>query len=86
MPVTQSITVLATDDRIWLDADTLVLYLRDIEEQAAVHLSEARNDGYYPNVVAAHSARELARQIADGIVLTSMMAAEKLRTRREPRG
>lgn len=83
MPMTQTITVLATDDRIWVDAETLVQYLRDIEGQAGLHFQQAQLDEQYSAAVAAHSAKELVRQIADGLVLTTMTAGERLRGRRE---
>lgn len=86
MPITQSITVLATDDKIWFDAETLLTYLRDIEEQAQFHLSRARQQSSYSDAVAAHAAKELVRQIADGLVLTTMTAGERLRGRRESGG
>jgi len=85
MPVTQDVLVLATDDRIWFDADSLIRYLRDVEGMANGFFLEAEREGEFSKAVAAHATGDLMRQIADGLVLTSMTAAETIRSRRESR-
>jgi len=86
MPVdTNTVVVLAMDDRIWFDATTLVNYLRDLERQAQNHMAEAKQEHDYDRALAAYSASESIRQITDGFVLSSITAAETIRGRRESR-
>lgn len=83
MPVGSSVLVLALDDRIWLDSDSLISYLREIERQANAHYADAENRLDRPTAVAAYSTGDMVRQIADGLVLTTIAAAETIRGRRE---
>ena len=80
-----TVVVLAMDDRIWFDANTLVNYLRDLERQAQTHMSEANEEQDYDRALAAYSASESIRQITDGFVLSSITAAETIKGRRESR-
>lgn len=73
------------DDRVWLDSDSLVAYLREIERQAQEYMQAAREDHDDARAVAAYSSGEMVRQIADGLVLTTMVANDKLRAKRESR-
>lgn len=73
------------DDRIWVDSESLITYLRDVEETADKHYKEARVDGDERKAVAAYSSGDIVRQIADGLVLTTMYAGETIRSRRESR-
>jgi hypothetical protein len=38
MSLDASVLVLAMDDRIWVDSDSLIHYLREVERQAQEHL------------------------------------------------
>ena len=80
-----TVVVLAMDDRIWFDANTLVNYLRDLERQAQTHMAEAKEEQDYDRALAAYSASESIRQITDGFVLSSITAAEPIKGRRESR-
>jgi len=79
----QSVLVMLLDDRVWIDSGTLISYLRIIEDQASVHIEEAKESGDKGRQVAAFGGREVVRQIADGIVLTTMTANEEIRAKRE---
>lgn len=79
----QSVLVMLLDDRVWIDSGTLISYLRIIEDQASVHLEEAKESGDKGREVASFGGREVVRQIADGIVLTTMTANEEIRAKRE---
>lgn len=83
MPVGSSVLVLALDDRIWLDSDSLISYLREIERQANAHYADAEVELDEHKAVAAYSTGDMVRQIADGLVLTTIAAAETIRGRRE---
>lgn len=83
MPLEKNIVILAVDNRIWIDSDSLISYLRDVEQQAALHSHDAEEHGDYRKALAAYSVRDSIRQIADGLVLTAMVANDTMRSRRE---
>jgi hypothetical protein len=85
MPVDSDLLVLAIDDHIWLDSESLISYLRSVERMTQNHLDAARRDCDESGALAAYSSQDMVRQIADGLVLTTMTASEKLRSRRESR-
>ena len=86
MPVTQDhVLVMATDDRIWFDADTIIAYLRGLQERCGAMEDEAVEHHAFMAAHAAYAVGDILRQIADGFVLTSMTAAEAVRERRESR-
>lgn len=85
MPLDTSVLVLAMDDRIWVDSDSLVAYLREIERMAHSHMESAQACEDDVRAVAAYSSSEMVRQIADGLVLTTMIAHDKIRAKRESR-
>ena len=78
----QSVLVMLLDDRVWIDSDSLISYLRNIEDQASEHIEEAKQASDTGTEVAAFGGREVVRQIADGIVLTTMTANEEIRAKR----
>lgn len=77
--------VLATDDHIWFDADSIVAYLRTLQQKSDEMQREALADNAIPQANIAYAVGDILRQIADGFVLTSMTAAEAVRERRESR-
>lgn len=85
MPIETSVLVLSLDDRVWLDSDTLVAYLREVEQQAYEQAEEARDRADDVRAVAAYASSQTIRQIADSVVLTAMTAGDKVRERRESR-
>jgi len=78
-----NILILAVDNRIWIDSDSLISYLRCVENQAVEHSGNAEQQGDFTKAVAALSAGDSIRQIADGLVLTAMVANDTIRSRRE---
>ena len=68
-----------------MDSESLISYLRDVEAQAQFHFNEAQVEGDYRAAAAAFSVGDSVRQIADGLVLTTMVASDKIRSRRESR-
>lgn len=85
MSIGNDVLVLAADEKIWFDADSLIRYLREVEAQASRHCENAKAEGDGAKAIAASAANDLIRQIADGLVITSMTAAEEIRSRRESR-
>lgn len=85
MSIDTNVLILAIDDRIWIDSDSLIAYLRDVESQAAIHSHLAEEEGDYKKAIAAFSVGDSIRQIADGLVLTAMVANDTMRSRRESR-
>jgi hypothetical protein len=85
VPVKQSVLVMALDDKVWLDSDSLISYFRAVEMQARAHFEDAQRESDEQKAIAAFSSQDLIRQIADGLVLTTMVAAETVRDRRESR-
>lgn len=85
MPLDSSVLVLAMDDRIWVDSESLIAYLREIEQQAHRHMELAQDREDQPTAVAAYSSGEMVRQIADGLVLTAMVAGDRIKEKRESR-
>jgi len=78
----QSVLVMLLDDRVWIDSNTLISYLRIVEDQASRHIEEAIEASDKGKEFAAFGGREVVRQIADGIVLTTMTANEEIRAKR----
>jgi len=66
-----SIIVLASFDKVWFDSESLVNYLRGVEMWAEEH--------------GGHDTALVVRRVADGLILTSLVAGEEVRTRRESR-
>lgn len=85
MPIEPNIVILAVDGRIWIDSCSLISYLRDVETQADAHRKMAEDQGDYRKAVAAYSVGDSIRQIADGLVLTAIVADDTIRSRRESR-
>jgi hypothetical protein len=83
MPINSDLLVLSVDNKIWLDSDSLISYLRNVEEQARSHFNAAQINGDDRAAAAAFSVGDSVRQIADGLVLTTMVASDKIRSRRE---
>lgn len=83
MSLEDNILILAVDNRIWIDSDSLISYLRNVETQAVAHSGDAEDRGEYAKALAALSAGDSIRQIADGLVLTAMVANDTIRSRRE---
>jgi Mg2+ and Co2+ transporter CorA len=81
----EHVVVLATDDRIWLDADSVVAYLRLLQQKSDDMKRVALEHNAIPQAHIAYAVGDILRQIADGFVLTSMTAAEAVRERRESR-
>lgn len=77
-----NVLVMAVDDRVWFDSESLIGYLRHMEEQAATHLAKAREEEDRRKEVAALAIGDALRQVGDGLVLTSMTAMETIRGRR----
>lgn len=82
-PIVPTVLVLFADDHLWFDSQSVIDYMRKIEIQAEQHFAEAKKEHDFEKAVAAHASKELARQIADGFVLTTMSAQERIRVRRE---
>ena len=85
MSLDTSVLVLVMDDKIWVDSDSLIGYLREVERQATEHVAVAKSREDEATAVAAYSSGEMVRQIADGLVLTTMIAHDKIRAKRESR-
>lgn len=85
MPLDSSVLVLAMDDRIWVDSESLIAYLREVEDQAQRFQDSAQEHGDIERAAAAYSSKEMVRQIADGLVLTTMVAGDQVRSRRAAR-
>jgi len=80
-----SVLVLAMDDRIWVDSESLIAYLREVEQQASEHRTAAASNGDAERTIAAYASGEMVRQIADGLVLTTMVAGDQVRSKRAAR-
>ncbi len=77
-----AVTVLVLDDRVWFDGDTLVRFLRGMQEHAAAsadHAELQRDDRVH---VASWAVSDALRQVADGLVLTQFAAHEEMSARR----
>lgn len=66
-----SITVLASLDRVWFDSQSLISYLREVELWAIANESD--------------DAAAVMQRVADGLVLTSLVASDEIRSRRGTR-
>lgn len=69
------------DQRVWVDADSLVTYLRGLEEQGLDQAEQARDEGLPHKFVAALAVKDAVRQIADSVILTTMEAREEVSSR-----
>lgn len=66
-----SITVLASLDRVWFDSQSLISYLREVELWAIANECD--------------DAAAVVQRVADGLVLTSLVASDEIRSRRGTR-
>lgn len=85
MSIDSNVLILAIDDRIWLDSDSLIAYLRNVEDQARGYLDEAEKMGDQRKAIASFSVGDSIRQIADGLVLATLVAGDTVLSRRESR-
>ena len=85
MSIEPSILVWADSERIWLESESLISYLRFRENQAEETCNNARMEFNNDKVMVAYASKDIICQIADGIVLTSMETAEQFRSKRESR-
>lgn len=73
------------DERMWIDSDSLVEYLRMVQQQANDQAEAAYTAGKMPQYAAGMAVQDILRQIADNIVVTGMAAREEIRGRRVAR-
>tara|TARA_R110000772_G_scaffold182300_1_gene293559 strand:+ start:280 stop:540 length:261 start_codon:yes stop_codon:yes gene_type:complete len=83
MPVEPSLLVWADSERIWLESESLISYLRFMESQAEQTCNNARIEFDNNKAIASYASKDVICQIADGLVLTSMTTAEEFRSKRE---
>lgn len=76
------VTVLVMDGRVWFESVSLVDYLRELQRQARLVACDAEEIMDLDRIVAAVAVEDAFGQVVDGIVLTSMSAAEEVRGRR----
>lgn len=77
-----TVSVLVLDDRVWVDCESLVGFLRGMQEHAALTAEQAElhRDGRVH--VASWAVSDALRQVADGLVLTQFSAHEEFANRR----
>ena len=85
MSIYNDLLILAVDDRIWIDSESLIAYLRGVEAQAGMFLKQAEQEADYQKAVAAYSVGDSVRQITDGLVLTALVAGDQIRSKRAAR-
>ena len=85
MSINNDLLILAVDDRIWIDSESLIAYLRGVEAQAGMFLEQAKQEEDYQKAVAAFSVGDSVRQITDGLVLTALVAGDQIRSKRAAR-
>lgn len=73
------------DERMWIDSDSLVDYLRMVQQQATDQAESAYRSGEMPQYAASMAVQDILRQIADNIVVTGIAAREEIRGRRVAR-
>lgn len=72
------------DRRVWIDADSLVEYLRMVQRQASGHADYAKGLGDTHMYAAAAGADGMLQQIADSIQVTVLSAVDRLESQRVP--
>lgn len=82
MPMKDLLLMVMPDDRVWVDSESFVRYLRAVQDEASAHASAAREDDHVLQFAGVMAVHDILGQIADGIVLTQMEAVEELRGRR----
>lgn len=73
------------DEKMWIDSDSLVSYLRMVQQQAQDQADVAYGRGETHHYSAGMAVQDIIRQIADNIVVTGIAAREEIRGRRVPR-
>ena len=72
------------DLRVWIDADSMVEYLRVVQREGQGQADSAYAAGETYQYAAAMAVQDFLRQMADSIVVTGMAAREEVRGRRVP--
>ena len=80
MPADLTLMVMP-DHRVWIDADSMIAYLRYLERQGADHALKARDIGNTSSFIGAVAVKDALGQVADSVVLTSMEAREEVGSR-----
>lgn len=70
------------DDRVWIDLDTFIVYLRGVEVEGKSHAADAREQGDPHKYSAALAVSDVMRQVADSLTLAGIEARERMRSRR----
>lgn len=70
------------DDRVWVDCDSMIVYLRGVETEGRDHGEAAKAAGDPWKYTAASAVSDALRQIADSLTLAGMEARETMRGRR----
>jgi hypothetical protein len=73
--------VVQSGDRVWIDLDSLVVYLRFVVDEGQKRAAEAYADGDPYIYAASMASQDIIRQIADHLVVTGMEAQEEMRSR-----
>lgn len=73
------------DHRVWIDADSMVEYLRMVQQQGQDEAAKAHENGESYQYAGAMAVQDVIRQIADSLVVNGMAAREEIAGRRVPR-
>lgn len=85
MPMRDLTLMVMPDGRVWIDADSMVDYLRSVEQQGIGEATRACNRGEALQYAGAMAVQDIVRQIADSLVVNGMAAREEIAGRRVPR-
>lgn len=81
--MTSDVLVMVVDRKVWFESQSLVDYLKGVQRQANEVAVEAEESGDVERLVAGVAVEDALRQIMDGVVLTSIHAAEEILGRRK---
>ncbi len=82
MPLKDITLMVQGDDRVWLDCESMIVYLRNVETEGHEHGQAAKAAGDPWKHTAALAVSDALRQIADSLTLAGMEARETMRSRR----
>lgn len=79
MPMNDLTLMVMPDQRVWIDSDSIITYLRAVQCQARNHASAAYSGGESYNYAGAMAVHQIIEQIADSIVLTGIEARDRIK-------
>jgi hypothetical protein len=81
----KDLTLMVMPDRkVWIDAESLIDYLRMVQRQAGAQAAKCHGDEDFTGYAAAVAVDSMMQQIADSLQVTALSAIDRLERPRVP--